>query len=99
MLYGTMHDSAILTASKKIARKSRKAKRSLTPAEEALQTYILVGTFWYMLTWARFAKLFAVVLLVVGFVLDGFTGVVVAYVLASPIGGLVFLSRLDKGRW
>ena len=95
MLYGTMHDSAILTVGKKLGRKSKsKSKRSiLTPAEEAAEVYMLVGMFWSMLTWARYAKAVAVAVLIVGLVLDGLDGLVVAYVLASPIGALVFLSR------
>ena len=95
MLYGTMHDSAILTMGKKLGRKSKsKSKRSiLTPAEEAAEVYMLVGMFWSMLTWARYAKAVAVAVLIVGLVLDGLDGLVVAYVLASPIGALVFLSR------
>ena len=95
MLYGTMHDSAILTVGKKLGRKSKsKSKRSiLTPAEEAAEVYMLVGMFWSMLTWARYAKTVAVAVLIVGLVLDGLDGLVVAYVLASPIGALVFLSR------
>ena len=54
---------------------------------------MLVGMFWSMLTWARYAKAVAVAVLIVGLVLDGLDGLVVAYVLASPIGALVFLSR------
>ena len=91
MLYGTMHDSAILTMGKKLGRKSKRS--ILTPAEEAAEVYMLVGMFWSMLTWARYAKTVAVAVLIVGLVLDGLDGLVVAYVLASPIGALVFLSR------
>lgn len=91
MLYGTMHDSAILTVGKKLGRKSKRP--ILTPAEEAAEVYMLVGMFWSMLTWARYAKTVAVAVLIVGLVLDGLDGLVVAYVLASPIGALVFLSR------
>jgi hypothetical protein len=95
MLYGTMHDSAILTVGKKLGRKGKKHSVR-TPAEEAAQAYLLVGMFWSMLTWARYAKALAVAVLVVGFALDGLDGLVVAYVLASPLGGLVFLSRNVK---
>ena len=93
MLYGTMHDSAILTVGKKLGRKSKSKRSVLTPAEEAAEVYMLVGMFWSMLTWARYAKTVAVAVLIVGLVLDGLDGLVVAYVLASPIGALVFLSR------
>ncbi len=95
MFYGTMHDSAILTVGKKLGRKGKQEPR-LTPAEEAAQVYLLVGMFWSMLTWARYAKTLAVAVLIVGLVLDGLDGLVVAYVLASPLGGLVFLSRNVK---
>ena len=44
MLYGTMHDSAILTVGKKSGRKSKRSV--LTPAEEAAEVYMLVGMFW-----------------------------------------------------
>ncbi len=54
MFYGTMHDSAILTVGKKLGRKGKKHS-VLTPAEEATQAYLLVGMFWSMLTWARYA--------------------------------------------
>lgn len=97
MKYGLLPDSAVLTTGKKLVRTKRKPM--LTPAEEALQTYLLVGMFWSMLTWVRFAKFIAVVVLVVAFVLDGFAGLVVAYILASPIGGLVYLSRKSRERW
>jgi len=97
MKYGLLPDSAVLTTGKKLVRTKNKPLQ--TPAEQAYEATVLVGMFWSMLTWVRFAKLFAVVVLVVGFVLDGFTGLVVAYVLASPIGGLVYLSRKSKERW
>jgi hypothetical protein len=97
MKYGLLPDSAVLTTGRKLARSKRKP--TLTPAEQAFETTVLVGMFWSMLTWVRFAKFFAVVVLVVGLVLDGFTGLVVAYVLASPIGGFVYLSRKSKERW
>lgn len=96
MLYGAMHDSAILTVGKKVMRTKRRPFH--TPEEDAQEFIMLFGMFWSMLTWARFAKLFAIVVLVAGFILDGFAGSVVAYVLASPLGGFAYFLRKAKGR-
>jgi len=96
MLYGAMHDSAILTVGKKAMRSKRKSFH--TVEEDREEFTMLFGMFWSMLTWARFAKLFAIAILVVGFILDGFTGFVVAYVLASPLGGFVYFLRKAKRR-